>query len=162
MNPMLEIARRRYTAKHYDPAKPLSDEDLHDLLEIMRLAPSSVNIQPWHFYVLRSEPAMSALAPAVKDFNVERIRNASAIIIIALERDLVGRVEKLNRQETLDGRFDEATIASGFDKVDEILGLEKAGRHAVIGIALGHHSADDANAMRPKSRFPFDEVVTIL
>ena len=53
MNPMLEIARRRYTAKHYDPAKPLSDEDLHDLLEIMRLAPSSVNIQPWHFYVLR-------------------------------------------------------------------------------------------------------------
>lgn len=27
MNPMLEIARRRYTAKHYDPAKPLSDED---------------------------------------------------------------------------------------------------------------------------------------
>ena len=218
MNPMLEIARRRYTAKHYDPAKPLSDEDLHDLLEIMRLAPSSVNIQPWHFYVLRSEPAMSALAPAVKDFNVERIRNASAIIIIALERDLVGRVEKLNRQETLDGRFDEATIASGFDKVvkrvrgeavkaycagadkgeiwareqigialgfllfaaggmgvdattlgglwfdkvDEILGLEKAGRHAVIGIALGHQSADDANATRPKSRFPFDEVVTIL
>ena len=209
MNPMLDIARR-YTAKHYDPAKPLSDEDLHDLLEIMRLAPSSVNIQPWHFYVLRSESAIGALAPAVKDFNVERIRNASAVIIIALERDLVGRVEKLNRQETLDGRFDEATIASGFDKVvnaycagpdkgeiwareqigialgfllfaaggmgvdattlgglwfdkvDEILELEKVGRHAVIGIALGHHSADDANASRPKSRFPFEEVATIL
>ncbi len=58
----------------------------------------------------------------------------------------------------------DATTLGGlwFDKVDEILGLEKAGRHAVIGIALGHHSADDANAMRPKSRFPFDEVVTIL
>ena len=84
MNPMLDIARRRYTAKHYDPAKPLSDEDLYDLLEIMRLAPSSVNIQPWHFYVLRSESAIRALAPAVKDFNVERIRNAGAIIIIAL------------------------------------------------------------------------------
>lgn len=68
MNPMLDIARRRYTAKHYDPAKPLSDEDLYDLLEIMRLAPSSVNIQPWHFYVLRSESAIRALAPAVKDF----------------------------------------------------------------------------------------------
>ena len=92
MNPMLDIARRRYTAKHYDPAKPLSDEDLYDLLEIMSLAPSSVNIQPWHFYVLRSESAIRALAPAVKDFNVERIRNAGAIIIIALERDLVGRV----------------------------------------------------------------------
>lgn len=218
MNPMLDIARRRYTAKHYDPAKPLSDEDLYDLLEILRLAPSSVNIQPWHFYVLRSESAIRALAPGVKDFNVERIRNAGAIIIIALERDLVGRVEKLNLQETLDGRFDEATIASGFDKVvkrvrgeavktycagpdkgeiwareqigialgfllfaaggmgvdattlgglwfdkvDEILELEKAGRHAVIGTALGHHSADDANASRPKSRFPFEEVATIL
>lgn len=218
MNPMLDIARRRYTAKRYDPAKPLSDEDLHDLLEIMRLAPSSVNIQPWHFYVLRSKEALEALAPAVKDFNVDRIKHAQAIIIIAVERDLIGRVEKLNRQETLDGRFDEETVASGFDKVvkrvrgegvaaycagpdkgeiwareqvgialgfllfaaggmgvdattlgglwfdkvDDILGLAKAGRHAVIGIALGHRAADDANASRPKSRFPFEEVVTFL
>lgn len=58
----------------------------------------------------------------------------------------------------------DATTLGGlwFDKVDEILELEKAGRHAVIGIALGHHSADDANASRPKSRFPFEEVATIL
>ena len=57
MNAMLDIARRRYTTKHYDPAKPLSDEDLDALLEVLRLAPSSVNIQPWHFYAVKSAEA---------------------------------------------------------------------------------------------------------
>ena len=49
MNAMLEIARKRYTAKHYDATQPLTDEELDDLLEILRLTPSSINIQPWHF-----------------------------------------------------------------------------------------------------------------
>lgn len=37
------------SAKRYDVNKPISDETLNDLLEVLRLSPSSVNIQPWHF-----------------------------------------------------------------------------------------------------------------
>ena len=49
MNSMLELVKHRYTAKRYDANKPISDETLNDLLEVLRLSPSSVNIQPWHF-----------------------------------------------------------------------------------------------------------------
>lgn len=55
MNSMLELVKHRYTAKRYDANKPISDETLNDLLEVLRLSPSSVNIQPWHFYALKTK-----------------------------------------------------------------------------------------------------------
>ena len=107
MNAMLDIARRRYTTKHYDPAKPLSDEDLDALLEVLRLAPASVNIQPGHFYAVKSAEAKAKLMPAVKDFNVERVRDAAVIVILAVERDISssGYLDRLLAQEVADGRY---------------------------------------------------------
>ena len=89
MNPMLELARRRHTTKHYDPAGVVTDEELHDLLEILRLAPSSINIQSWHFTAVRSPQARARLLPAIRDFNVERVRCAPVILILSIEGNLV-------------------------------------------------------------------------
>lgn len=107
MNAMLDIARSRYTTKHYDPARPLSDADLDALLEVLRLSPSSVNIQPWHFYVVRSEAARAKLMPAVKDFNIERVRDAAAIVILCVEKGIseAAYLDRLLDQEIADGRY---------------------------------------------------------
>ncbi len=51
MQSFLEISKNRYTTKHYDQDKKISQKDIDTLLEIARLTPSAVNIQPWHFYV---------------------------------------------------------------------------------------------------------------
>lgn len=218
-NEMLELARRRYTAKRYDPAKPLSDETLNDILEILRLAPSSLNIQAWHFYALRSPEALAKIRPAVKDFNAERVENAPVVLIFAVDTDLnADKVRRLTAQERADGRYREvesipgfvekleafriagmeaycqgpdrgvvwathqAHIALGFlllaaagmgvdattlggmkfDEVDRILGLAERKQTAVMAVALGYHSADDRNATCPKSRFPLEQVATIL
>ena len=48
---IVELVRTRYTTKHYDPARRISDRDIADLMEVLRLSPSSVNSQPWHFFV---------------------------------------------------------------------------------------------------------------
>lgn len=49
MQSFLEISKNRYTTKHYDQDKKISQKDIDTLLEIARLTPSAVNIQPWHF-----------------------------------------------------------------------------------------------------------------
>ena len=98
---VLETARRRFTTKHYDPAKHISREQMEALLEVLRLAPSSVNIQPWHHYVVASPEARAKLMPAVKDFNIERVRHADAVILLAIEKN-VGEdawLDKLFAQE---------------------------------------------------------------
>lgn len=43
---MLKLIRERYTTKHYDATRRVSDEDMADLMEVLRLSPSSVNAQP--------------------------------------------------------------------------------------------------------------------
>lgn len=45
---VLNATQMRYTTKAYDASKN-SDHQFQRLLEILRLTPSSVNIQPWHF-----------------------------------------------------------------------------------------------------------------
>ncbi len=51
---LLKITQTRYTTKAYDPSKKIPAEQFERLLEILRLAPSSINIQPWHFFYCRS------------------------------------------------------------------------------------------------------------
>lgn len=58
---MLKLIRERYTTKHYDATRRVSDEDMADLMEVLRLSPSSVNAQPWHFFVAGSAEAKARL-----------------------------------------------------------------------------------------------------
>ncbi len=46
---------RRYSEK------PISDEDLKEILEAGTWAPSAVNLQPWYFVVCKSEEALKRL-----------------------------------------------------------------------------------------------------
>ena len=49
---ILQTLRERYTTKVYDPTFDLSDEQLSQIREILRLCPSSLNSQPWDFQLI--------------------------------------------------------------------------------------------------------------
>ncbi len=42
----------RYATKTFDPTKTISAADFQELLQALRLAPSSFGLQPWHFVVV--------------------------------------------------------------------------------------------------------------
>lgn len=60
---LLDVARTRYTTKHYDPAKRVSDADFADLLEVLRLAPTSVNAQATRYFVADNAAAKEKILP---------------------------------------------------------------------------------------------------
>ena len=49
---VLKVAQTRYTTKAYNPNKIIPSVQFERFLETLRLAPSSINIQPWHFLLL--------------------------------------------------------------------------------------------------------------
>ena len=49
---ILDILRSRYTTKTYDSTFHLSDKQLEDIKEMLRLCPSSINSQPWAFELI--------------------------------------------------------------------------------------------------------------
>lgn len=215
MNDMLQIARRRYTAKHFDPARPVTEAEWEALFEILRLSPSSVNSQPWHWLLVESDEARAKLLPAIMDFNIERVENAAGIFLFTIREKIDDEyLEALLMQEVKDGRVTPEAAAKGADanrrrfvklhqmteaeqiewetrqayialgiltfaaagmgldttaiegmdmkKADEAFGLREKGLRTVVACAVGHRAETDANAARPKSRWPLERVVTRL
>ena len=104
-NKMLQIAQERYTTKHYS-GKKIPREQFNELLEILRLAPSSVNAQSWKFIVASSKEAKDRIMEGFLDFNQERIAKASDIIVFAVpEKVSEEHLQKVLNKEIADCRW---------------------------------------------------------
>lgn len=57
------IYERRAVRKFKD--KPVEKEIIFELLEAARMAPSAMNKQPWHFYVLNNKEGIKALSNSI-------------------------------------------------------------------------------------------------
>mgnify|MGYP002733900960 FL=1 len=74
---MLELSEARFSARKFTD-EPVSDADLHYILECARLAPSAVNRQPWKLVVVRSPEARQQLWSA---YDREWFRTAPLYIV---------------------------------------------------------------------------------
>ena len=82
-----ELVRSRHTCKAYDAQRPLTEEQLQQLQEILRLSPSSVNSQPWHFFLVTSEAGKETLIPTLTEHNREKVRQAALTVVIATHHE---------------------------------------------------------------------------
>ena len=57
----LDLAKKRYSCRKLS-AKPVEEEKLQKILEAGNLAPTAVNKQPFHIWVLKSEEAMQKVS----------------------------------------------------------------------------------------------------
>jgi nitroreductase len=60
-----EVLAARRSVRHFNPKLEVTNADITALLEAAVSAPSAGNIQPWRFFVVRSEDAKARLAGAV-------------------------------------------------------------------------------------------------
>lgn len=106
---LIEIARSRYATKKFDAGKRIPDEVFEQIKGLLRLSPSSVNSQPWHFVIADSSEAkkrFSKAAQGVYSANEPKILDASHVILFCAKTEMEdGYIQKITDQEDLDGRF---------------------------------------------------------
>ncbi len=73
------IARRRAT-RHFDANRPLGEETLKQILHLATLAPSSYNLQPWRFVVVRSAANRERLRQCA--YGQAKIGEAPVVVIV--------------------------------------------------------------------------------
>lgn len=83
MKSFLPFLQKRYTTKAYDPAQRLENETIKELLEVLRLSPSSINSQPWHF-TLVEDPDLKRRLSEVSMHNTEKVLNCSHLIVFSI------------------------------------------------------------------------------
>lgn len=106
---LLNISQSRYTTKAYDSSKKIPQEKFEKLLESLRLAPSSINIQPWHFFVIETDEAKQRIAKALVGkyvYNAPKVLESSHTILFCTHKDITdSHLDQLLNQDEISGRF---------------------------------------------------------
>jgi 3-hydroxypropanoate dehydrogenase len=165
--------------------KPVTDEDLHAIFDLLKFAPTSANCSPARFVFVRSAEAKEKLKPALSGGNLEKTMTAPVTAIIAYDPKFYDQLPKLFphadarawfvssealaqetafRNSSLQGAyFIIAARALGID-TGPMSGFDKAAVDAAFfaesGFNLGH---GDPSKLFPRSpRFEFAEACQIL
>ncbi|WP_122897840.1 oxygen-insensitive NAD(P)H nitroreductase [Acinetobacter sp. B51(2017)] len=114
---LLKVLQSRYTTKAYDANKKIPTEQFNQLLEILRLAPSSINIQPWHFFVADHADAKARIAKALVGkyaYNAPKVLDSSHTILFCTKADIdAEHLEQLLQQDDQSGRFKDEQAKQG-------------------------------------------------
>ena len=119
---LLHAARKRHSTKAFDPSRKIPETIIAELRELLRLAPSSVNSQPWHFVLASTDAAKARIGKAAEagyPYNLPKILNASHVLVLCARTAISEtHLEALLEKEQADGRFvnDEARAGQWCEK----------------------------------------------
>ena len=167
-----EVMAARRSVRHFNPRLEVTKADVIALLEAAVSAPSAGNVQPWRFFVVRSEAARQRLAAAVHQGWATK---APVVIVVCADtrpcqarfgdrgsslyaiQDTAAAVENLllaavdrGLASCWIGAFDEAAVAGAIGVAAPVT--------PVAILPIGHRAE---SAGRPARR-PLDEVTTWL
>jgi len=75
-----ELARERHSVRHYTPGQHISDAELEAIFADVVLSPSSFNLQPWHFVVVRDAARKRELRGLA--FGQQQVEDCAAAIVV--------------------------------------------------------------------------------
>ena len=88
------LFREARTYTKWQP-RPVADETLRDLYELLKWAPTSANAAPARFVFLRSKEAKERLRPALAPLNVQKTMAAPVTVIVAYDVKFYEQLPKL-------------------------------------------------------------------
>lgn len=114
---LIEIMNNRYSTKKFDTTKKVSEENINEIKELLRLSSSSVNLQPWHFIIASSEEGKNKISKSTEGFfafNKEKVVDASHVIVLcsktSIDEDFLRNI--LDKEDA-DGRFASEEFKTG-------------------------------------------------
>lgn len=90
-----ELIAQRYACKLFD-GRVVPEESMAKLLELVRWAPSGVNMQPWKIKVVRDAKTKELLSPATHD--EPQVKSCSHLLVFCADTDVAALSEKLGRE----------------------------------------------------------------
>lgn len=106
---IIETINWRYSTKEFDATKKISDTDFDKVKTLLRMSPSSTNLQPWHFVVANTEAGKKQIAVGTEGFfkfNEQKVMDASHVVVFCARTDVDNNyMLHLLDIEAKDGRY---------------------------------------------------------
>ena len=87
MNEFMKAMEFRHACKRFDTAKRIPEDELAQLMEIVRLSPSSFGMEPWRLIVVRSPELKAKLRPLC--WNQPQVTECSELVIFTTDNESV-------------------------------------------------------------------------
>ena len=95
-----KIVMERYAVKLFDGIK-IPEQKVKELFEMIRLAASSFNIQPWKIIVITNDELKEKLAPA--SWHQKQITTCSHLLVFCANKDIAGNIDLLEKEMIKNG-----------------------------------------------------------
>lgn len=73
----IDLVKQRYSVRSYEE-KQIEKEKMDYIMECVRMSPSAVNFQPWHFYIVTDKEKLKELKST---YNREWVQSVPCIIV---------------------------------------------------------------------------------
>lgn len=158
----------RYATKVFDTEKKISDEQLSQITEAIRMSPTSYGLQPFHVVVVTNPELRAQLKGAA--YGQPQVTDASHLLVFCGRTDLLPRVDQYidtmsggNKEvvEKLEGF--KGMMIGAISGMDEVHQNEWAKRQAYITLGFGLAAAAELGVDScPMEGFSPDEFKSIL
>ncbi len=75
--------------------RPVTDDELRQVFDLLKMAPTSANTQPARFVFLRTQAAKERLRPALSPGNLDKTMSAPVVAIVAHDLDFHEHMPKV-------------------------------------------------------------------
>ena len=114
---IIDISKKRYAVKSFNPDLKIKQETVKKMEDLLRLSPSSINIQPWHYVIAGTDEGKKKIAEAASgmySYNKAKIINASHVVVFCSKTLLEDAyIDTLLDREEEDGRFKDKKARKG-------------------------------------------------
>lgn len=111
---IIKIIKERYSTKKFDPNKKINETTFKQVKELIRFAPSSLNLQPWRVFYGNGDNFKQRVLKAIDlnhPYNVEKVKDCSHVLIFTTKQDLdINYINHTVSKEMQDGRLENETI----------------------------------------------------
>jgi nitroreductase len=87
-----DIVMQRYATKKFN-GKKIPEEKINELIELVRFAPSALNLQPWKIKIVTDQKLKVRLKPAA--FGQEQVTTCSHLLVFCANPDYDDLMERL-------------------------------------------------------------------
>ncbi|EPJ84693.1 nitroreductase [Pseudomonas sp. CFII64] len=116
MPTVTEAIQSRFSAHSYDPTHALSTQEIADLIDLARHAPSAFNLQNWRFIAVHTNEAKTKLLPLA--YGQQKVVDAAVTFIVCGALDPHKTISASLRPAVDAGILDEATFTGWVGAVE--------------------------------------------
>lgn len=159
----------RYATKKMDPAQPADEAKVAQIVEAVRMAPTSSGLQPFHLFVIRNKELREKLKSAA--YGQEQLTDGSHVLVFAaFDNYNDARIdavvdqtadERPGTREMLEGYYN--NLKSMYLPRDAHVNFEHAARQVYIGLGFALAAAAelgvDSTPMEGIDAAKFDEIL---